>query len=638
MTDVCIILYIRTFQFQAKVCFTFGYSAMVKWLTPRTKSPTTPTWGVVCTTWRSLWQRHTTTLPTTLSSRFRSVWWKYDVCDFSSPLLYYMLYIFPHWSLTCMRPCIGALVAQIVRQLILFIISRNFTCTLAPFIEGERLLFSLFHLPSYSVLYENIPVKLGISDDISFTIVVIQHHIVLTVLWIQDGLKDVRIHGGAAAVNQLTPLYVNMSTGSDYLCDFDTGDNESFRRNYTSNAVHSDTVWVTYSNPGVYTVKVLCYNNVSEKEDHAEVTVLNPIVGLRLESFGTPVGSPFSLIFTIESGSAPHFTLLFDDAEKSVSYDPGALTGRSELIASLPLGVYGIVLTAENAVSRVNITTNFTIAIPIADASSFVSESWAMIGMPLEFAVRLVAGSGVSIVWRFNDSSSDDSVSTSPLDKWPPGGLRSSIHTFVDPGEYVVSVTVGNSLGEPHLFTHEILIYGPVDNMTLTCNSPVPLVSEGGNAELRFVTSGFPPTSAFVVFDYGDGDVSDKLTFDIATMHPHRYMKQGHFFVTANVSNRFTVATYNTTIFVSVAVQDMHIFVRPPAVVVGEPVVVGVTLEKGSDVTLRLDWGETIVESTRRGLETTFISNIFFFYNIHENTSLLPFIYSILLLKSVCRS
>ena len=415
-------------------------------------------------------------------------------------------------------------------------------------------------------------------------------------------MKDVRIFGGAAAVNELTPLYLNMSTGSDYFCDFDTGDEESVRRNDTSTTVHSDTVWITYDNPGVYNVKVLCYNNVSEKEDNSEVTVLEPIVDLRMDSYSAQFGSAFRVIFTIESGSAPYFTLLFNDADTAVSYDPGSQAGRSGLIASLPLGVYGIVLTAENAVSRANITTNFTISIRITEAASFVSESWAMIGVPLEFAVRLGAGSGVRIVWAFNDSSSDDSVSTSPLDEWPYGGLRSSIHNFTDPGEYVVTVTVGNSLDEPRLFTHEILIYGPVDTMTLTSNSPVPLVSEGGNTELIFVTSGFPPTSAFVVFDYGDGEISDKFTFDIATVYPHRYTKQGHFFVTATVSNRFTVATYNSTIAVSLAVRDMHIFVRPSAVVVGEPVVVGVTLEKGSDVTFLIDWGETSVESTRRGI------------------------------------
>lgn len=375
------------------------------------------------------------------------------------------------------------------------------------------------------------------------------------------------------------------------------------RENFASPVVHAATVWHTYNNSGVFTVTVHCSNNVSQVDDHSEITVLYPITGLRLSREGAPMGRPFGVEFTLESGTQPLFTLLFDGAEASVVYDNGALTGRSELMTSLPLGVHAVVLTAENAVSRANITTNFTIAIPVANAVSFVNSSWAIMGDPLQFSVQLDAGSGIRITWDFNDSSPVVFVSMSPLDEWPAADSRASLHVFPHPGRFVVNVSVGNSLSEQH-FTHEVLVYGHEDNMTLGSNSPVKFLSAGGNVELRFATPGFPPTAASVVFDYGDGDVSDQLTFDITTVFRHRYKREGNFSVRAAVSNRLRVVTYETSVVVCLAVQDLHVFVRPAGVAVGEPVVVGVTLEKGSDVTLHFDWGErnrARLSMTRRG-------------------------------------
>ena len=428
-----------------------------------------------------------------------------------------------------------------------------------------------------------------------------------------------KIAGRAAAVGDSTSIQLDVSAGSDYVCDFDTGDGRSFQQTYVSTVVHSDTVNHTYDNAGVFTVTVRCHNNVSQAEDHVSVTVLYPITGLRLTRDGAPQGSPFKVEFTLESGSSPNFTLLFDGTVTSVAYDNATLIGRSDLMMSLPLGVHAVVLKAENAVSSANVTANFTIAVPIANAQSTVNTSWAIMGEPLQFTVQLDAGSGIRITWDFNDSSADASVSTSPTDEWPAGNNRSSLHVFPHPGRFVVNVSVGNSLGEQN-FVHEILVYGPVDNMTLSSNSPVMFLSGSGNIELRFVTSGFPPTAATVEFDYGDGDVSGQLTFDIANVYDHRYTKQGVFVVRATVTNRLRMATYETNIVISQAVQDMHVFVRPPGVAVGKQVVVAVTLEKGTDVTLHIDWGEpdgAIVSTPRRG-KSVDLTRLQYYCNIYD--------------------
>ena len=111
-------------------------------------------------------------------------------------------------------------------------------------------------------------------------------------------------------------------------------------------------------------------------------------------------------------------------------------------------------------------------------------------------------------------------------------------------------------------------------------------------------SSGDPPAGAVVAFIYGDGTRESGLAYGTATAYPHEFKAAGTYTVTANVSNSISYAILTLDVTVVVPVANLRMLVVPPHAPIGQPVTVGVYMDKGNDVTLYWNCDYTIGDTS----------------------------------------
>lgn len=203
------------------------------------------------------------------------------------------------------------------------------------------------------------------------------------------------------------------------------------------------------------------------------------------------------------------------------------MRGATAVLAALPIGPHNITIHGINLVSEVLVDFNFSIESRVEGASSaayqYYGENKPVIeilqGESVIFNVSIDSGTSITILWDFDDGSPIEVYDTGQSNAWPVvPGYEYRAHSFTTPGVFHVEVTVKNNF-DTYTFSHKVIVYNEVENLTLTSNSPRPFVNQRGVVDLFFTTTGNEPTLAEVVFDYGDGSpVSSPVTFGIYPM------------------------------------------------------------------------------------------------------------------------
>jgi len=84
-------------------------------------------------------------------------------------------------------------------------------------------------------------------------------------------------------------------------------------------------------------------------------------------------GVPFIIEYLIDKGTNPNFTLFFDGVVIAAPYNASTLSGATDLLPALPLGVHPVTVHGFNMFGAVTLNVNFTIDEPIVDAGSTAS-------------------------------------------------------------------------------------------------------------------------------------------------------------------------------------------------------------------------------------------------------------------------
>ena len=402
------------------------------------------------------------------------------------------------------------------------------------------------------------------------------------------------------------PVKLNVSSGSDFVCDIDWADGIIER--YDETQVPSGNVTTlmhTWRRGGVYTVTTRCFNNVSDVTINYVVLIGGGIVNLRMVKEGAKKDEPFYLEFTLDEGDNCTFNLTFDGVLVPYVYDEPTKQGRSmNQFTKNNLEVIQLTLEAVNLVASEFIEVNFTIEHEILNVRVLPEELQILRWYdPLGYNVTMDAGSSAEILIEFRDGTNDSyrmpllmdwHLRANPIELFP--------HTWAVPGIFKVDIIVQNAFSS-HQFTRDVKVFNKVENITLNTNSPVAFIRTG---ELRFwfVSLWYPPTEAFIKCDFGDGEITDPpLVFVDRREYPHAYSSTGVYMLHCNVSNLISWNNYSTEVILEVPVTNMQVMADPPHVEVNKPVWINVSMDLGENVDLTWDFGDgsPVVEAPRMG-------------------------------------
>jgi len=112
-------------------------------------------------------------------------------------------------------------------------------------------------------------------------------------------------------------------------------------------------------------------------------------------------------------------------------------------------------------------------------------------------------GTSVVVTFDLGDGSAPVVIAMPLLAEWPPSLVQSHSHSYAYGGLYLATVTIANGF-DKYEFNHSLIVYGKIGNITLTTNSPIPLLGGTAVADLSFA-SPMPPANVQLLFNYGDG-------------------------------------------------------------------------------------------------------------------------------------
>lgn len=253
-----------------------------------------------------------------------------------------------------------------------------------------------------------------------------------------------------------------------------------------------------------------------------------PVSGLAVDSSSpTPQGNPTFFAATISGGSDVSYAWDFGDGNVG--------TGQTISHTYAAVGVYTATVTASNSfnseVAQAVVTVTES-AVAIAGLAA-ENSSPTQLGNPTFFAATITAGSDVSYLWDFGDGAS--------------GSGRTVNHTYGAVGNYVVTVTASNSLGNAVAQTAVTVQAdaAAVSGLSAENSSPTPL----GNPTFfaATITGG---TDVSYAWDFGDGASGTGQTVS------HTYAIAGIYTATVTASNSVGSASAQTSVTVREVIVD----------------------------------------------------------------------------------
>lgn len=287
--------------------------------------------------------------------------------------------------------------------------------------------------------------------------------------------------------------FVDTSSGSPNSWNWDFGDGVG-----TSSEQNPSYL---YSYSGTYNVSLTVSNSCGTSSP-----TIKPVIVSKTPQASFTTNSPQCL------GNPINFTNTSTDAQ-SYNWDFGDGTGSSieenpSYVYSAP-GTYSVTLIASNQCgSSSPFIQNVSIsAVPVAN---FTSNAPKCAGELVQFT-DLSQGNPTSWIWDFGDG-----IGTSTE--------QNPSYTYLQPGNYTVSLIVSNDCGQSQVFTKIINITGsPI--ASFTSNAP----QCQGNS-ISFIDTSSPAASSWL-WDFGDGYTSTE-------QNPiHTYLASGTYTVSLTASN-----------------------------------------------------------------------------------------------------
>ena len=312
---------------------------------------------------------------------------------------------------------------------------------------------------------------------------------------------------------------------------------------------------------------------------------------------GALVGIPFAIQYLISKGTLPTFVVTFDNVVLPNTYTAVSLSGVTTTHAALPAGLHYVTVRGYNLISDVTINVTFTIDQPIYKPWSKCDQTETITGKVVTYTVGMTSGTSVNVTWDFGDKSAPVSYVMPLGSPWPSAtAVQAQSHSFAVGGLYTAHVYISNNYNYT-VFTHPIIVYGKIANITMTTTGPVPFVYGAGVANIIFISL-TPPYNVNLTFNYGDGVVSSVLVFNIANVYPHTYLAEGVYTIKANISNKMSWGLLMCTVAVATPIVNMQLILVRANAAVGVPFTIGVAMDTGGGVIFYYDFGDATASST----------------------------------------
>ncbi len=284
--------------------------------------------------------------------------------------------------------------------------------------------------------------------------------------WLFPSLQAVLV---ATPTSGAAPLSVQFdasgSTGQIVSWSLNFGDGSA---PYTGTAANIGTPVVhLYTTPGTYTA-TLTVQGPGGQTDTDQVTItVQPGTTASLSVVPGAGHAPLDVLFTLSASAAPGRTLASAVLDPG---DPAGLTPPVSFPVSGPTffnifpytyddpGTYTAILTVtDSAGQTASASVTITVTSPPPEITSFTADTSGAPTVTFDFTAQ--AGAGRNIVEWTIDYGDNTSFTQSGLNT-PTLTVTGHAHTYADPGDYTVTLTVKDDAGETDTETLDITL-GP---------------------------------------------------------------------------------------------------------------------------------------------------------------------------------
>ena len=464
-----------------------------------------------------------------------------------------------------------------------------------------RSLTTNFSYPNYG----DFLVTITASNNVSFynsTILIKVHKPVLLI-------EDLTLSTEPTTFLQTSIITVHIARASDVVCSasFDGIPNYSKEFDLRAESAWDPAGRVTYGNApgvkflikrnyttiGVHTVQVSCKNRLSQRNASIDVTVQEPVTGVRLISV-KPVthGKPINITLEINSGTNASFEIDFNgyrfqqkmaglSAFHVVNQDVYHFAGFHEF----SVVVWNLVTTATQ------IRGHVVVEVPIYGLEAYVISGArdVEVNESVSLAVKLKNGSNPEFLFDFNDGS-ELFVTHS----------RVADHKFNPHSVYVVNVTARNNVSQEFSLLNIAIVKPVLGLKGLSINTSPTAVNDVAKLILHLTEAsdffclwqfgdGLSLNSSYQHFSYyADGETTNKRPFQNLTLFvEHKYSAAGIFHVSASCQNRLSLEVASAKIVIQTLVKGLNIL-SIPGQIVGQEFKVYWSIVSGTNATFNV--------------------------------------------------
>ncbi|XP_049320596.1 polycystin-1 isoform X1 [Astyanax mexicanus] len=339
----------------------------------------------------------------------------------------------------------------------------------------------------------------------------------------------------------------------------------------------------TFSRAGVFEVKVLVQNLVSEMESSALVEVLERIEGVQITSQNFkslsyfPTNEPITLTASIKHGSSLTYHWLASQNGRNETVEVG--DGQHFKLLTNSSGIVSIKLTVANALGKVckDITVRAVERVSGVNISTPVDV--AAKGQPVNISVSVKTGSDLQYVWCLD---SNCSLETS--------GASFILHVFKSIGVFELKVSVTNVLGSVDA-TKQLIVRESISGVDFeidgqSLHSPFFVRSNSVLEFIGFVRKGSDLRWEWTVVAVPRGNaiiLTNNQTFSFS------FMDVGDLRVTLNVSNDISWQLISHLLTVEDAIEGLTLGASDLAICEDDPITFTPSISRGSGVSIKLE-------------------------------------------------
>ena len=413
-----------------------------------------------------------------------------------------------------------------------------------------------------------------------------------------------------SGVNQSAQFLFQLKTGRDYTCSVDFGDFQNATITFPT-VLNGSYVPHVYKKEGTYSVFIFCSNYFNNQSYAIQHSVQYMITGLQLTSYGVLKNTPYSIRFSLNTGSNVIIKFYFNGTiDSGMTYNQLSKIGASSWHNGEPSAIYPIQIIAWNFVSNVTLNDTFQISATMTNPTFLImtpinAPDLYLFSSPIYFKIDMSTGSNVQI--KLTTVSTRLTTigynSTNIIyNNLIRGDWKSSLiipYNYTYPGYYNVSLTISNALSSFN-FTRSIRVMSSCgDLIPFLQKKPVLYLSSrsAGRAFFQFSFKGnsYAGAEAVVSFNVGDAIGTTLGPFWLGmnfirnlsvTPMFFDYKSPGDYNVTFNVTNPIDSKLLILSINVIPALDGIFVRFIPPYVRPNMTIQMQVYIVQGFNITL----------------------------------------------------